>query len=185
MSRRIRIIAYTGVFIGLIVGVGYALAAVPNVELVTALIFLAGVLMGWHFGLMIGIIAEFLFSAFNPVGSGLLFPSMLIAQVISMGVVGLCGGLCRQLVLSELLSIWRRLEIGLIGCGLTLLYDLLVSLAYPLTAGFNLQGIIATLVAGLVFSAIHLLVNTLIFLYVVPLTARRIYQANAFFQELN
>jgi uncharacterized membrane protein len=61
MNSRIRKITYSAIFIALIVGVGYALAFIPNVELVTALIFLAGVLMGWKSGIIIGGIADFCF----------------------------------------------------------------------------------------------------------------------------
>jgi hypothetical protein len=183
MQAPIRKLAYLGVFIALIMGVGYALVMVPNVELVTALTFLAGVLMGWRSGILIGCVGEFLFSAFNPMGSGLLFPLLLVAQVISMGVVGGVGGLCRSLVLEGNPSFGRNLLIGAVGFGLTLFYDILVSLAFPLMAGFDKKGIISTLVAGVVFSALHLVVNTLIFGGLVPLAARRIFRAVPFFRE--
>lgn len=183
MQTPIRKLAYLGVFIALVMGVGFALVIVPNVELVTALIFLAGVLMGWRSGILIGGVGEMLFSVFNPMGSGLLFPPMLVAQVISMGIVGGVGGLCRSLILDENPSFGRNLIIGAIGFGLTLFYDILVSLAFPLTAGFNWKGIVSTLLAGVVFSALHLVVNTMIFMGLVPFAARRIFRAVPFFQE--
>lgn len=181
---RVKKIAYTGVFVALIMGVGYALAVVPNVELVSALAFLSGVLMGRKAGILIGALGEFLFSAFNPLGSGLLFPALIVAQVLSMAVIGGVGGVCRGLVLRPGFSLKRNAALGAIGLGLTLFYNILVSIAYPLMAGFNLTGILTTLAAGLLFSLVHLIINTLIFGWLVPLTAQQLYRAVPFFQEL-
>jgi len=183
MNTRIRKITYSAIFIALIVGIGYALAFIPNVELVTALIFLSGVLMGWKAGLIIGGIGEFLFSALNPLGSGLIFPPMLIAQVLAMIAVGGIGGLCRNFILNWQPRAVNYVIIGLLGGLLTLFYDVSVSLAFPLSAGFNWQGLVTTLVAGLAFSVIHILANLAVFLFLVPVTAQRVFRATPFFRE--
>jgi len=185
MNSRIRKITYSAIFIALIVGVGYALAFIPNVELVTALIFLAGVLMGWKSGIIIGGIAEFLFSALNPLGSGLIFPPMLIAQVLAMIIIGIVGGFSRKYILNWQPRAQNIIVIGLIGGVLTLFYDTCVSLAYPLSAGFNIQGLVTTLIAGLAFSVIHIIANLIIFLLLVPVTAQRVFRAVTFFRELD
>ncbi len=183
MNTRIRKITHSAIFIALIVGVGYALAFIPNIELVTALIFLAGVLMGWKSGLVVGGIGEFLFSALNPLGSGLIFPPMLIAQVLAMMIVGGVGGLSRKFILSWQPRALNFVVIALIGGLLTLFYDICVSLAYPLSAGFNMQGVLTTLAAGLAFSLIHILVNLTIFVLLVPVTALRVVRAVPYFRE--
>jgi uncharacterized membrane protein len=184
MNRKnARQIAFSGIFIALILGVGYALAFVPNVELLTAMIFLAGVLMGLKTGIIIGICGEFLFSALNPMGSGLLFPPLLIVQMVSMALVGAIGGLLRRYILMWKRSISNLLTIGAIGFFLTLLYDILVSAAFPISAGFSLQQTVATIIAGLAFSVVHLVANTLVFILLVPLAAQQVYQAIPFFQE--
>lgn len=182
MNSRIRQITYSAIFIALIVGMGYALAFIPNIELVTALIFMAGVLMGLKAGLLIGAISELLFSVLNPIGSGLLFPPMLVAQVCAMTIVGGVGGLCRSYVLKWRPHVINFLALGALGVGLTLFYDICVSLAFPLSAGFNMQGLLATLVAGLVFSVIHVLANLAVFVLLVPVTAQRIHRAVPFFR---
>jgi len=181
---RVRKIAYAGIFIALILGIGYTLAFVPNVELVTALIFMAGALLGVKWGIFIGLLGEFLFSALNPMGSGLLFPPMLICQVLAMACVGGVGGLTRKKIKNQEIGTGNKLLIGCLGLLLTLFYDLAVSLAYPISAGFNFKAIVATLIAGLAFSAIHLVVNTLIFLIIVPVAIHRIYRAIPFFREV-
>ena len=183
MNSRIRKITYSAIFIAIIVGVGYALAFVPNVELVTALIFLSGVLMGWKSGLIIGGLGEFLFSALNPLGSGLIFPPMLIAQVLAMVIIGGVGRLCGNFVLSWQPRLRNFIAIGLLGGLLTIFYDICVSIAYPLSAGFNWRGLVTTLAAGLVFSIIHIIVNLIVFLFLVPVTAQRIARAIPYFRE--
>ncbi len=185
MHQKTRHIAFSGIFIALILGVGYALAFVPNVELVTAMIFLAGVLMGLKRGLLIGILGEFLFSTLNPMGSGLLFPPMLIAQIAAMTVVCLTGALLRSYILNWKFSLPNVVLIGAIGFLLTLFYDILVSAAYPLSAGFKPRETVATIFAGLAFSVIHLISNTAVFIVLVPVTAQQVFRAIPYFQELN
>jgi len=181
--QRSRQIAFSGIFIALILGVGFALAFVPNVELLTALIFLAGVLMGLKSGIIIGIFGEFLYSALNPMGSGLLFPPMLIAQLFTMTLISFTGGLFRKYVLTWKRTIPNILIIGCLGFSLTLVYDILVSAAFPISAGFTFNEIMATIIAGLAFSIVHLVANTLVFILLVPLAAQQVYQAIPFFQE--
>lgn len=185
MHQKTRHIAFSGIFIALILGVGYALAFVPNVELVTTMIFLAGVLMRLKRGLLVGILGEFLFSALNPMGSGLLFPPMLIAQIAAMTVVCLTGALLRNYILNWKTSLPNIILIGAIGLLLTLFYDILVSAAYPLSAGFKLRETVATIIAGLAFSVIHLISNTIIFIVLVPLTAQQVFRAIPYFQEIH
>jgi len=185
LHQKTRHIAFSGIFIALILGVGYALAFVPNVELVTTMIFLAGVLMRLKRGLLVGILGEFLFSALNPIGSGLLFPPMLIAQIAAMTVVCLTGALLRNYILNWKTSLPNIILIGAIGLLLTLFYDILVSAAYPLSAGFKLRETVATIIAGLAFSVIHLISNTIIFIVLVPLTAQQVFRAIPYFQELH
>ncbi|MFA4839466.1 MAG: hypothetical protein WC703_08325 [Candidatus Neomarinimicrobiota bacterium] len=183
MDRHTQNIAFTGIFIGLILGVGYALAFIPNVELITAMIFMSGVLMGFRRGILIGCVGEFLFSALNPVGSGILFPPMLIAQIVSMAIIGAAGGIFREFVLSWKPNPTHICIIALLGVTLTFLYDILVSVAFPISAGFNLKAIGATLIAGIAFSAVHIVINALIFIFIVPVTSQKVYAAISYFHS--
>ncbi len=185
MKNRIKNIAFIGIFIALVLGVGYALALVPNVELVTAMVFLSGVLMGVKRGIYVGIIGEFLFSALNPVGSGLLFPPMLVAQVISMSFIGAVGGLFRQYLVNWKPKPINVIVIGAVGFVLTLIYDIFISLAYPISAGFNFKGTIDVVIAGIAFSVIHLVVNTAIFITLVPVTAQMVIKAVPYFSDIS
>ena len=160
--------ALVAMFMALMVGSGWALAMVPNVEFVTALAFTAGATLGPALGALTGAGGMFLFSATNPVGSGLAFPVLLAAQITSQAVVGLLGGLFSRSDLSGLTRWPRRLSIAAAGLAGTLLYDSLTSISFPLFAGAPPSEIIALLIAGLVFTVIHQVSNTLIFFLLVP-----------------
>ena len=79
-------------FIAIGVALGYILAFLPNIELVTLVIFLSGYTLGWKSGLFVGFSTEFIYSNFNLYGPAPLH--VLTAQVIAMAVAGVAGGLC-------------------------------------------------------------------------------------------
>lgn len=185
MNKNTKDVAFTGIYIGLILGIGYALAFIPNVELVTSMVFLSGVLMGTRRGLLIGCVGEFLFSLLNPVGSGILFPPMLIAQVLSMGLIGSIGGRFHNFVINWPSNLVNYLIIGSLGILLTIIYDIMVSIAFPIAAGFNVKAIAITLVTGVAFSAIYIFTNALVFIFVIPVTAQKVYSAIPYFREIS
>jgi len=75
---------------------GYLFMPVPNVEMITAAIFLSGLWTGPRHGLIIGLTAEALFSLSNPMGFPP--PPLLAAQLAGMGLAGWTGGMLRGLV---------------------------------------------------------------------------------------
>jgi len=182
MNSRIQNITYSGIFIALILGLGYGLAFIPNIELITTTIFISGVLMGIKKGIIIGLISEFLFSALNPMGSGLLFPPMLICQVIAMSLVGFVGGLFHYKFYNNLNALSLVL-IGVTGFVLTLIYDIFVSIAFPISAGFTIKETIGAVITGIGFSTIHLVVNTIMFVVLTPVVIIKMRKAIPFFQN--
>ncbi len=95
-------------FAALAVGLGYSLMLVPNVELITVIIFLSGLTLGIRWGILVGAVSEFIFSAMNPLGSSLMFPPLIAAQIISMIIVGLAGGLLRPVFFKKKLSFFTH-----------------------------------------------------------------------------
>ncbi len=160
--------ALAAMFVALMVGSGWALAMVPNVEFITALVFTAGATLGPVLGALTGAGGMFIFSATNPVGSGLAFPVLLAAQVVGQALVGLLGGLFVRADTAALLRWPLRIIITLAGLVGTVIYDGLTSISFPLFAGAPTSEIVALLVSGLVFTAIHQVSNTLIFYLLVP-----------------
>jgi hypothetical protein len=63
---------------------------------------------------------------------------------------------------------WQMLLLGSMGLVLTLNFDFWTTLSFPLSAGFDKKGIIATLMLGIPFAIPHLAGNTLIFALVLP-----------------
>jgi len=155
-------------FVALMVGLGWTLALVPNVEFITALAFTAGATLGPGLGAITAMTGMFFFSATNPVGSGLAFPILLAAQVISMGLVGLAGGWLRSKDPAELTAGLARFSLALTGLILTAIYDGLTSISFPLFAGAGGGEILTVLISGLAFTVIHQISNVLIFFLVVP-----------------
>ena len=160
--------ALVAMFVALMVGLGWALALIPNVEFVTALAFTAGATLGPTLGAVTGAAGMFLFSATNPLGSGLAFPVLLAAQVLSQSVVGLLGGLFFRTDAGKLSRWHYRSLLAVTGLAATILYDGLTSISYPLFAGAATTEIIALLVSGLLFTVLHQVSNTLIFYLLVP-----------------
>ncbi len=155
-------------FVALMVGSGWALAMVPNVEFITALAFTAGAALGPLWGAVVGSTGMFLFSATNPLGSGLAFPVLLAAQMISQGLTGLSGGWFKRWT-TDVRNGWPlRLSLALTGLALTVVYDGLTTISFPLFAGASPQEIGVVLISGLAFTIIHQVSNLLIFFWVVP-----------------
>jgi hypothetical protein len=159
--KRRRIIL-TALFTSLSVILGYILAVVPNVELMTLNVFLSGVFTGPRYGAATGILSITIYSFFNPFGISL--PPLLAAQITGFLVIGVVGGLLRERVFSG--GGTAVIIIAVAGFLTTLLYDILttVASAYVVlgTDGFA-DGIIGFFSAGSVFILIHVLVNTFVF----------------------
>lgn len=163
-------------FIALGVSLGFALIHVPNVELVTATIFIAGYLMGIKEGLIIGALTETLYSLLNPLG--LASPPLLIAQVISMSLAGGLGGILGKQ--KSHTRVLYHIQLALAGLFSTLVFAVLTTLSFVLLLGLSANKLIGSFIYGLGFYVIHLLSNTLIFLILVPLLLNGIIKAGFF-----
>jgi hypothetical protein len=147
----------TAMFIALGVAVGYLLAAVPNVEGVSAVSFFSGYLLGGASGSVVGAVSMLLFSAFNPLGPPVL--PVLCAQVVVTGLIGVSGDLWRRLA-----SHVDRAEIlaGAFGAVLTLGYSVLTDYGFAVSIG-RWRDPLPVIAAGLPFSVLHIVSNALIF----------------------
>lgn len=126
--------------------------------------------MGPKLGLAIGMIAEAIYSLSNPMGFPP--PPLLVAQLGAMGLVGLAGGSMRRLLRDAQFFAGRKIlsHIILAGSGivLTLIYDLLTNLSFPLAAGFSMSQMRAFLILGIPYAAIHVASNAAIFAIIIP-----------------
>ncbi|MBL7190188.1 hypothetical protein ISS30_00690 [bacterium] len=163
--KRLKLNILTGLCAAASVGLGFLLVAVPNIELITAAIFLSGLLLGIVRGILVGLIAEFLFTALNPMG--LSFPPLLIAQLFSMAIAGACGGALAGIIENSIAA-KRIIIFGISGFLITLNYDFWTTMSFPVSAGFGWEQTLTTLKMGIPFAILHLGVNTLIFALVLP-----------------
>ena len=107
------------IFAALAIGAGFSLLMIPNVELITVIIFTAGLYLGPAWGLMVGGTAEMIFSGMNPMGSGLSFPPLFISQIIGMAGVGFVGGLLQGVFMIREYSLHKVITVGIAGFILT------------------------------------------------------------------
>jgi len=161
-------IVRASIFTALAIGLGFSLLMIPNVELITVIVFLAGLTLGVRWGALVGGTAELIFSILNPFGSGLIFPPLLISQVISMIIIGASGGLLRSLFFKKDFSKRRIAGLAITGFLLTFVFDSLTTLSYPLGAGFDLPQTIGLYISGLGFTILHQISNAIIFAIGVP-----------------
>jgi hypothetical protein len=156
----------TALLAALCAAVGYLLAGVPNVELISAAVFTCGVLRGVARGALIGLIAETIFAGFNP--NGVSPPPLLVAQIAGFALIGAAGGAVRP-VLDRLTQAGKALVAAACGLGLTLVYDVLTNFAVWLTVR-ETASLAAIVLGGLSFPfpLAHAGLNTVGFGLVVP-----------------
>ncbi|UCF06751.1 MAG: hypothetical protein JSV33_06915 [bacterium] len=161
-GSNLRKLILTALFTVLSVVLGYLLAAVPNVELITLTVFLSGIFLGRRLGALVGCLSILIYSLFNPFGPAL--PPLVIAQAAGFALVGWTGGALQRLRISG-----DRESVLISACAgllLTFVYDLLTTVATAVIAlggsGF-LRGFGGVFIAGLIFMAIHAVSNTVIF----------------------
>lgn len=165
-------IARMAMFTAAAVVSGYLLMMVPNVELISAVVALAGLLMGVGPGATVGVFALMIYGALNAWGPT--NPPLWIAQMLGMGLIGMLAGLIRPAysTAGRIKPVIITAAAGLAG---TLIYDLLTNLSWPLATGIKPgEGWIPFLISGLAFAVIHLVSNTLIFALVVPVAYARL-----------
>jgi hypothetical protein len=160
----IRNLVLCATFVALAVALGFALVQVPNVELISLVVFFSGYSLGSRRGLLVGFLSMGLFTTFNPMGVPVVPVAM--AQIGSMAAIGLAGGLFRGWICAKL----SWIKLALIGLACTFFYDLCTNVAMAISLGL-ISKLFSVLAAGLVFSILHMVSNLLIFATVGPFLA--------------
>ena len=156
------------IFCAMAIAMGYSLMMVPNIELITVIVFLSGVTLNLWWGAIVGLVAMGIYSGLNPLGSGLSFPPLFFSQIIAMSLCGAIGGIFKPIFFVKKYNFMKILLLGLVGFLVTFIYDALTLVSYPLFSGLGFPGIIASLIKGLGFTLLHEISNIFIFLITVP-----------------
>ncbi len=169
MSFPVRKLSLMGVLVALAIVLKLPILSVPNVEFLTFVIFSSGYLLGALEGLLVGVISMSLYtSVITPYG----LPPLPIAfaQVLSMALIGLAGGIASRLHLipfrrePSYSTYFRFLSMGLFGLGLTLIYDLFTNLA----TAYLMGQFWPVMIAAIPFALLHILSNVFIFAILTP-----------------
>ena len=175
------------IFIASIIAVGLLFIEIPNVEMVTATIFLAGYALGSQKGLIVAIFGELLFSLLNPFGAP--SPPLLVAQLISMGLAGYAGGVLYQLNRRIPALFKKSVQLGVAGLLLTAFYDFATTFSFAIVLAETPRKIFAStisvLLMGLPFTIIHIIGNTLVFAIILPLLFRTLAKIDYFKPRLS
>ena len=123
-------------------------------------------LLGVRDGLLVGAVAELIYSVLNPYGA--VHPVVTASQVLGMIVPGIAGGIAGHTKLPGLPVALRAVSLGLIGAVLTVFFDFVTNLATGLVYG----QVGATLIGGVPFALWHLFWNVVLFVVLgTPLSA--------------
>jgi uncharacterized membrane protein len=178
MSHEVALIA---VFAALAVALGYLLASIPNVELITFTVFVAGVMLGRWRGALVGAVSATIYYGANPYGSSIAIPLLYAAQIGSLAITGIVGGLTGPLWRGATAERLRRV-LPLLGGGLGLILtavfqaSMIVGLALSMPS-LGAVGLGSALASNALFSLLHLAWNTAAFALLLPVLPRRLERA--------
>ncbi|MFQ5512423.1 MAG: ECF transporter S component [Candidatus Krumholzibacteriia bacterium] len=161
--RETRKALLASLMVALTVSLGYALAGIPNVELMTLSVFTAGYLLGAGYGAVVGVTSITLHSVFNPLGTAL--PPLLAAQIAGFALIGVAGAWPGR-VIARMDKRWPAFVLsGAVGLVLTLTYDVLTNVGafYTVTGEYAPSNLFAFVGAGVAFTVMHLVWNTGLF----------------------
>ena len=130
---------------------------IPNFEVLTLVAFASGILLGARDGALVGALSESIYSLLNPYGAA--HPLVTLAQVAGLALSGAMGGVAASAGISERAPVSRAFALGLLGLGLTFVFDLVTNLASGLVYG----QMRAILIGGIPFSLLHIGTNVLLF----------------------
>ena len=160
------------IFSAMAIGLGFMFMLVPNLEFISVTVFLSGLTLGIPYGVMVGGTTMLIYSTMNPLGSGLVYPTLLAGQIIAMALIGMIGSFSFSILRNA--KSWLLIGVaGLAGFFCGLLYDVITTVTYPLSAGYSWEETLAYGISGILFTLMHLVSNSIIFALVVPGYLRR------------
>ncbi len=167
-------IALISTFTALAIVLGYLLAYIPNIELFTLTIFLSGFILGKRDGIIVGFLSSLIFCFFNPLGASPL--PLLTFQLIHYSITGLVGSLSNTYLKKkdffnpnkDLYIFFVMAFFGVLGALITLTFQILSTLGYTFSYVGTINGFLPVFLTNIAFTAIHIIGNTLGFIFILP-----------------
>jgi thiamine transporter ThiT len=167
VDPRLKRTAATGLFAALALALNFPLLGVPNVELFSVCLFIAGVYLGYWGGIVTPLIAGVIFVFFNPNGPPSVI-TLVIAQLVGFVLFGLAGAIFGKSILRNKNHMVGMVFSAAIGVVFTFIYDALTNAAIAVTFG----PFWPTMISGIAFSLMHIVSNGIIFGLVEPLMVK-------------
>ena len=130
---------------------------IPNFEVLTLVVFCAGVLLGVRDGILTGAVTMLVYSLLNPYGAAP--PLVTSGQVVGMAAAGAAGGVLATAGIARLHAVLRAAALAITAVALTQLFDVLTNLA----TGIMYGQVRLMLIGGIPFSLWHTGCNVLLF----------------------
>ncbi|MHA1229174.1 MAG: ECF transporter S component [Candidatus Helarchaeota archaeon] len=169
------------------IAISYILAFIPNIELMSFILFISGLIYGYYVGLGVGLISSLIFYGWNPWGVS--DPITYITCVLCMSFIGFIGGFFKpkQRIKSNNnrnkingnhrnnhinnknqkkkldYSAWNIYRFGFAGLLLTLFFDITTNVVMGIVFYFGRIDIALLNPGSLLFMIIHTVSNTIIF----------------------
>jgi len=131
----------------------------PQIEFTSLICFLTGFLFGSFFGVSVGTLTMLINGFLSPWGfGGINIPF----QILGMALIGFVGGVYRKSCKppGNPSMRWFSLEVSFLAAFLTLIYEIIVTLGFVIFSEVN---IIVALIAGALFTVVHVASNTVLF----------------------
>lgn len=168
LGGRARFAARVGLLAALTAAAGYD--PIPNVELISIVLFLAGAHVGLSAGLVVALIGRGIHSLVNPWGPAP--PIILVGNVVGSMLFAAAGALLGPVIASRLSVATRVAALAAIGAAVTLAYDVITNLATVMTMGAQAEPL-PVLLMGVPLAIVHIISNAIVFPVVgSPLLAR-------------
>ncbi|MCK5848161.1 MAG: hypothetical protein KAH01_03055 [Caldisericia bacterium] len=165
-NYQLKNLVLASLFIAVSVALGRVLASVPNIELISFSVWMSTYMLERKYSTVVGVLSFTLYSLLSPYGIAPL--PLLVSQALGGGLIGYFGGYFTKLKKTNLIS---YLLFGLI---ITFAYDFLTNLGGFISFSENSSTLLKYLIAGLVFSLVHIVSNGLVFMAYTPLVKRTI-----------
>ena len=161
-----KFIARVALFSALAYVAALASIYVPNVSLIFVVVFVSGILFGLRGGVTVGGIGMFLWSLFNPFGMTSL--PIIIAQITGMVLVGAQGAILHRSTVFEKQVGRGYFLFALLGLSSGLIFQVILNLVYA----WIYRPFWESLYAGMLFSLLTIVSNTIIFPLCYPLVIK-------------